>query len=95
MEQSKEDPRLIRMLVSLGVDDFDEEGTWKTTKTNIEIEHIPWAAGRPAVGGVDYGCLTLMMMVSKKIPQQAYLVIVLNFGTRFATALLDTARSAR
>ena len=57
---------MIRMLASLGVDDFDEEGTWKTTKTNIEIEHIPWAAGRPAAGGVDYGCLTLMMMVSKE-----------------------------
>ena len=65
VEQSKEDPILTRLLVSLGGDDFDKEGTWRRYRDNLEIEFLPWAAGRPAVGGYDYGCLTLMMMIRK------------------------------
>ena len=63
IEYSKDFPGLTRMLVYLGGDDFDEEGTWRRYSDNTEIEYIPWAAGRPASGGVDYGCMTLMMMV--------------------------------
>ena len=63
VEQSKEDPSLIRLLASLGGDDFEDEGTFQTFKNNTPIQHLPWAAGRPIVGGFDYGCLTLVLML--------------------------------
>ena len=62
VEQSKDDPSIIRFTASLGGDDFEEEGTFRTVKDSTLIEHLPWAAGRPNAGGFDYGCLTLVMM---------------------------------
>ena len=65
VEQSKEDPTMYRLLAYLGGDDFEEEGTFLTSHNNTEIEHLPFAVGRPHVGGFDYGCLTLVLMLRK------------------------------
>ena len=72
VEQSKDDSNTVRLVASLGGDDFEEEGTFRTVKNSTLIEHLPWAAGRPSIG-VDYGCLTLMMMFKMKDDQHSYL----------------------
>ena len=62
VEQSKEDPNILKLTSSLGGDDFKEEGIFRSFNNGSLIEYLPWAPGKPNIGGYEYNCLTLALM---------------------------------
>ena len=66
IEPLKDDPNLYKMLVSLGGDDFAKEGTYLTSQYGTEIEYLPWMKGTPVIGGTEYNCLTLVLILLKE-----------------------------
>ena len=61
VEQSKEDPSLIKLFSSLGGQDDREEGIFRTFKNDTLMEYLPWTPGNPNIGGYNYNCLALIL----------------------------------